>query len=88
VIVAQIDEVLRLLSEPLAPNDLREGWTENIRQNWYKGLSLLKDNIQTHSFIDYGLHNTARALGMDGIDKGVLAERIARIGNLVMKMES
>jgi hypothetical protein len=84
-IIACIDDALNLLSKPLTAQDIESGWTEGVRQNWYRGLTSLKDEIMNDPQGDFTRNNTARALGMDGIDRGLLADRIGHIGTLLMK---
>ena len=82
----EIDEALGLLSGPLAPDEIKVGWTNALRQNWYHVLSTLKSKLDSGASItDY--QYMVRALGMDALDRGALVRKIARIGNLLVDVD-
>jgi hypothetical protein len=85
-VITMIEETIELLSHPLSEADKAAGWTEGIRQNWHRGLKSLEDDIRQNPQGDFARNNLARNLGMDAIDHGPLAERIAHIGSLLMNL--
>jgi hypothetical protein len=57
-----------------------------MQQRWKQGLAILKTDLQGPLPVSYRHFNTARALGMAGIEAGALAEQISHIGNLTMAL--
>ena len=74
-----LDELLRDLAQPLAEQDLEGGWTDEKRDRWRRDLEGLKNDLESGGTPNGAQHHLGRALDMDEIFAGPLADRIVRL---------
>jgi hypothetical protein len=84
-IISTIDGIRIDLAAPLSDASGKAGWTPGVQANWLEGLASVRQDLVAGVFSDSHSYNFARFLGMDAIEQGDLAERLAGVGNALMR---